>query len=166
MSQGAGHRVPSSTAHWVFAQEVWSTQDMCYHNFCSFNSTGSCFKSSRNCFETLSPSCTPHQDTPNPIPSAALALTSPTPVPRLRPSRVGTAPSFPGHHPELVRSVQLLPMQETECNLSIPHDGPCQHSARQSPAHLSLRGAECHSGWKWDRKSEIISHSSIWELGY
>lgn len=50
--------------------------------------------------------------------------------------------------------------------LLIPRDGPCQHSAHQSPAHPSLCAAECHSGWKWDKKSEIIPHLSIWEVGY
>lgn len=103
----SGSRAPSGTAHRVFAQAIWSTQNTCYHIFCSFQSSLSCFKSSRNCFEILSPSRTQPQHIPNPIFSADLALTSSTPVPRLRPSRVGTAPLSPGHHPELVRPVHF-----------------------------------------------------------
>lgn len=134
-------------------------------SFCSFKSSISCFKSSINCFETLSPSCTQPEHTPNSIPFADLALTSSTPVPRLRPSRVGIAPPFPGHHPELVRSVPFSPSRIQDAITHPVWQTLPTLSSSESSSSQSLR---CWMPFWVEVGQEVWNHTSpsIWELGY
>lgn len=113
MESESGSRPQSSLklSTLVLAQGVWSTQNMC--SFCSFKSSGSCFKSNRN----LKSSCALPKHTPNPIPSAGLAPTSPTPVPRLT-QQGRTCPSLFWASSWIGEASSLLHIQDSGCNYS------------------------------------------------